>query len=430
MKIPSILSIFFCLFLISCESTIAFQDNVESTRISSIRSQEEAEFIAIQALRNFVNNPNTKGMSREISTTFAINSVKTKSSAKDTLMYAVNFADSAGFALVSADRNAPELLAMVYSGNYSGEKTDCPAFNAYIQDLTENLSKSRTIPDLASANEMIFFDYDTTIVEHSVEPIISWDWHQDAPFNTYCISNTGEVCSAGCGAVAVAHAISRYSYPTTIDLTFDGAPLESITLNWSICKYHDVVHGQCETCNKNALLMREIGELCNITYGGENSGVTTVHKMRDCLTLLGYQSQLHEGYNINSIINSLDSEKAVILKGGRLESDGSQVGHSWIVDGYKYYEQTVKCYSYTSNSPLKMYEGYETRKTWYLNFEYGWRNSSYDGYYIAYSKLSGNGHRFDKPTDVELITMFECANGYTNSVYMLTDICPDNSNSN
>lgn len=423
MKLPCILSIAICVFVSSCEQVVDVPKyEISSADISSIRSIEEAELIAKQALLDFTKRPQTKVSLRNVSTIVPINRLRTRTENEDTLFYVVNFVDSTGFALVAADRSMPELLVFVNNGNYSGEETDCPAFNAYIEELTGELSRNNNIQRSVPPTEMILFDFDTTKVETFVEPVISWNCHQSAPFNTYCLSDNNEISPAGCGAVAIAHAISRYSSPTTLDLTFNNAPVESITLDWSICKNHNFNHGTCNVCNTNALLMREIGERLDMHYTIDGSSSTLLDS-QNCLTSLGYQCQYHAGYDIYSIVNSLNSGKTVIIRGDRINSEGEEVGHSWNVDGYRYYEQTVKCYYTTSNRPLRMYDGYETKKSWYLYFEYGWQDNSYDGYYIAYSRLSGDGSRYYESIDTELVTMFECGRGYTKDVAMLTGIC-------
>ena len=79
----------------------------------------------------------------------------------------------------------------------------------------------------------------------------------------------------------------------------------------------------------------------------------------------------------------------------------------------------------TDGTPFKDYEGYKKEKSWYLYFDYGGRNSDYDGYYIAYSHLQGEGWYFYEPVDEPVITMFQCAKDYTNRVEMLTNVSPN-----
>ncbi|MBQ3186614.1 MAG: Spi family protease inhibitor [Alistipes sp.] len=69
-----------------------------------------------------------------------INPATRAGEADDTLYYVVNYADNAGFAIVSADENASDgarLIAVTESGSYTaGEKTENEGFNMYVDMLS------------------------------------------------------------------------------------------------------------------------------------------------------------------------------------------------------------------------------------------------------------------------------------------------------
>ena len=328
--------------------------------------------------------------------------------------------------LVAADFSKPALLAVVNSGNYSGEQTDCPAFNAYIDDLTAELSKSSVQQRSLIVPGFQRYETDTTTFTRQVAPHITCNWHQRDPFNRYCYTDSGQIALAGCGAVAIALAMSRYSYPAVVDLTFEGAPCNEITIDWDICKSHNRNHGECGVCDSNALLLREIGERCNMHYG-DTASTSVLDSAQVCLTSFGYKFQRHNSFDINPVISSLDQGETVIIRGDRIEQTTPlrYVGHRWNVDGYYYIEETINCYKVTDGSLIREYEGYKKEKLWYLYFNYGWRNSAYNGYYIAYSRQQGEGWYFYEPVDEPVITMFQCTKGYTNRVEMLTNVSPN-----
>lgn len=70
---------------------------------------------------------------------------------KDTVIYVINFKDEKGFVLVGADKDSPELIAIVENGNFDGGKTDNQGFNMYIEAVMCRLSN---IPDYGSNEEI------------------------------------------------------------------------------------------------------------------------------------------------------------------------------------------------------------------------------------------------------------------------------------
>lgn len=420
-----ILLVFSCLAMFACESMVDTPDPSFESK-SNLRSIDEVKLIALEALQKIPNKPSVKSTNTQIVDVCSIGLSKTKSISSDPLMYSVNFSDSSGFVLVAADSSKPALLAVVNSGNYSGEQTDCSAFNAYIDDLTAELSKSSVQQRSLIVPGFQSYETDTTTFTRQVAPHITCNWHQNDPFNRYCVSDSGVISPAGCGPVAIAHAMSRYSYPTVVDLTFEGAPYDGITIDWDICKGHNYNHGTCQVCEFNALLLREIGERCETCYSYDGSS-SPVSRIGDCLAQFGYSSQYHDGYEINSVINSLNQGQTIIMSGYRPDPDARSgySGHYWNVDGYIFNEETVTNYKVVSDSPLREYDGYKRTTSWYLYFEYGWRASTYDGYYIAYSRLQGEGWYFYEPVDEPVISMFQCPIGYTYWVEMYTNIHPN-----
>ncbi|MBQ5595860.1 MAG: Spi family protease inhibitor, partial [Rikenellaceae bacterium] len=123
----------------------------------------------------------------------------TRSAAADTLIYIINFDDSAGFALVPRSTSKPELLAITEKGNYDGEETDNEGFNIYmdrafewIVDSTHDGQPVDTtfnpgvggggIGDQVITEWKSTSEYDST----KVSPKISVSWGQDVPYNYMC----------------------------------------------------------------------------------------------------------------------------------------------------------------------------------------------------------------------------------------------------
>ena len=119
----------------------------------------------------------------------------------DTLYYVVNYADNAGFAIVSANEEAPDgarLIAVTESGSYTaGEQTENEGFNMYM-DMVAN---SRGIIDIPIIRDSLpNYDLGEEVIEDyysdwtTVGPYIQVKWGQgkynegydsDYPYNKY-----------------------------------------------------------------------------------------------------------------------------------------------------------------------------------------------------------------------------------------------------
>ena len=113
------------LFFVACErsSEMTSAPEVATPKItrSSKISISEAIEIAMEGL-SMLDDTKTRSQQRVVdpSNIEAYVRPSTRSGAADTLFYVVNFADSAGFAIIAADPAAsPQLLAVAESGSYS-----------------------------------------------------------------------------------------------------------------------------------------------------------------------------------------------------------------------------------------------------------------------------------------------------------------------
>ena len=109
---------------------------------------EEASEIAL----DFANKMEAKSNTRVIKKKSVANvealrasSVQTRSSINtmgiDTLFYIVNFADSSGFAIVSADKRTDPLYAIIDEGNYNIKELDKEDNAGFLQFLDRAISK-------------------------------------------------------------------------------------------------------------------------------------------------------------------------------------------------------------------------------------------------------------------------------------------------
>lgn len=148
---------------------------------------------------------------------------------QDTLLYVFNFADSAGFALVAADRRSGGLLAVTESGNFTpGERTGNPGFDLYMSGVENYLDDLLNTPplDLPSGEEPLLRREKSTHTE-SVGPLVTVAWGQHYPYNLYCFDPSGSSAPSGCVATAVAQILSAWSYPPDMHIFYPGPTCRS-----------------------------------------------------------------------------------------------------------------------------------------------------------------------------------------------------------
>lgn len=132
--------------LASCGENDALVDALEkdnATPQSEIRSIDEAYEIAAQSLTWF-DSADSRSSVRLLPSKNEVKVFKSKESrgeSSDTLMYVVNFQDEEGFAIIPANRNMPELLAVTESGSYDpASDSEVEPFNEYMKNAISVLS--------------------------------------------------------------------------------------------------------------------------------------------------------------------------------------------------------------------------------------------------------------------------------------------------
>lgn len=183
----------------------------------------------------------------------------------DTLAYLFNFSDSAGYAIISADKRIEaSILSYCEAGNLAG-KTDNPGLIGALMDLehyitasiiryenridsitNEILSKmiaGDSVPTrLAASQQDLLQDYEVTVALEpitpiysgvmteqatysgdwvtieQVEPLLPVEWHQWFPFNFFVKHRDRSTnAPAGCVAVATAQIMAYWQRPARID---------------------------------------------------------------------------------------------------------------------------------------------------------------------------------------------------------------------
>lgn len=304
----------------------------------------------------------------------------------DTLMYVFNFADSAGFALIAADRRADRLLAVVENGCYTpGEPTGNPGFDWYMKCTDEylnTLSMTGGGEDKELASEYIYkLEYEDDIEDAG--PLVTVKWNQYYPYNLYCSTNSkGEANVAGCVAIAIAQIVSYHAFPQSIRLTYANADTPTLNLNWPIINKHIKTYECNIDCTEHAAigyLCRQIGELVHMQYGSYNDGGSTATNkyVPNCFTSLGYTTGSIQTYDYAEVRNSLNQNQPLYVSG---QTNNSNTGHAWVIDGYKTITRTTKVWKSLPPSDRWILDEESLSVQKYIHCNWGWGGTQ-NGWY-------------------------------------------------
>ena len=351
MKHFYLLCVICVIYLSACNNendwnTITPTDNIGTLKK---RSLEEAKHIATKAI-DFIDSNISRSKTRTIdldnikfATSQNSRSSKTNS---DTLFYVFNYADNAGFAIVSALKGTSGLLAVTEEGFYdpnSKNYSENKGFTMFM-DMTEtylaviNESDGSVLPQNTPGFDIITQTetrYDSTIIARVI-PMIETRWGQTGCEATYTSNGI-----SGCANTTMAQIMSYYQYPTQINITYPGASISTQTLNWNEIKRHNVEH-TIINCTANEAshraigqLHRQLGHLTNSEYLSGATSTNTIDVVA-AFNQLGYSVTNFTYYAEDNVLEHISNGKPIFMKG----EDPNYGGHSWIVDGcLKYYIQ-------------------------------------------------------------------------------------------
>lgn len=331
------------------------------------------------------------------------NKVATKSSGDsidivmpDTLAYLFNFADSTGYTIIAADTRI-ENPVLCYTGsgtlNNNFDNNGLAIFLTGTEDYikrsiiaAEQLKDSLISHILAKIEEtgvkdttyidrnkvklkiaapttppyeeiITNYSYGPWVVNSRVGPLLSVEWGQRAPFNSYvpknCTDHSSGKAPVGCVAVSTSYILTYWFNRRIVDFTIDGYNINSNLLcryTWWPNRYTGAASNDIElstTTEGNtaryqiAHLMERIGNRLNMSYGCDGSSASDTRAtsyLRDLGFIGGYKTD----YNVNTIISSLNNSRPVMIGGYSTKNEVLGMswlyylsgGHSWVIDGY------------------------------------------------------------------------------------------------
>lgn len=399
-----------------------------------IRTESEAAKIAVMAtVRDCLHTRNSDF--KTVSSVVPITLGNTRS-ASDTVIYAVQFDNDEGFALISARRDVEPLLAIVDEGSIDSEKTRSNmAFNEALQRTAEYASKPSSwflslTDDDTPRPQLRPGYYDTILPRQREEPLVKVRWGQRWPEGIYCPNGIG-----GCGPVAAVQILSTMNMPKEISYFFPEMDISSETINWPLLKTHSescssadycINYKGCELSAEEhktlGRLVRQIGVQAEAEYlFGENIATsTTASKVVETIGTLSGKSVISQGNTAITLYNSLagiahGSRKRVAYVRGE---DNVAGGHAWVADGTWEIGLMVKYWNLGAvdgGALVGMVPTVIRDFARYLHFNWGW-NGNCNGYFLVNIFGPDNAYKYDSAGG-NYTEEYDFSNGFYYYVY-------------
>ncbi len=343
--------------LFSCQNDKLFDDaNVikkqQLTKFKKPTTADALNFINSNLLTNSYASRGVKSYQLEIDTTYTI-SYKNKPFLK-----LVCF-NPKGYALVSDINNVPNPPVLFYDQNKFDQNNLNPVLIEYIQEfLLSHSSEGRAPTDDEDENgdgawddgrdsstgdpkDSPYYHKETVLktwTKNFVKgPLLTSQWHQDAPFNNNCRTENGELAKAGCGAIAVGQIMNYHKINTNKNYDWN-------KINKPIIFKNEI-----------AEFISDIGKGVSMTYG-KKSSYSKIGNALIYFKYSGYPNSYETDYDYNLFKDYIDINRPVYLRADagreRYKIIGLKMpffwdykdGHAWVADGYKtiYKKERVK----------------------------------------------------------------------------------------
>lgn len=416
-----------CLMAVSCndglkEESLELPNQGDEARIE-IRSLDEAIELAEKAA-NSLDKPMSRSGARRADrqSIRVIGGAGSRSAAPDTLIYAINYEDNNGFALIAAPYISDPILAVVDEGEYE-EGTNNANYELFL-GLANNYVSTASMtgnggiynpPPLTPQPEYkIVVEYDT-LHNYGDFHRLQQQWGQTWPEGLLCPNGI-----SGCAPTAMAMIISHFMPEGSVAWTYPGADIKTQNVDWIKVRQHRTTkldiygHRECDVCWSNdeghktiSRLCRELGYRSESMYNDKSTG-TYSNKIKPTLQsfLPGYTITDMARLKFADVMKYLDYGLLFIgAQGDLVESNGKvtthYADHAWVAEGYKYLVVDKRTYSIETYAdrieynPKKELLSSEKNYTALLYFNFGWYGDK-NGYY------STNVFNTDNVYDIEV----------------------------
>ena len=331
--------------------------------IGRILTAAEIHSLALQLPTIYSTDPTTKSTSKRVQEIVPFGqtvwgtTVRTKSADADPTaeaikdIYIVNYEDSAGFAIVSADNRLPNVLAYSDKGTLSENEKLPQGVRMLLAGLPEYARERIEEVNAVIANADGIYDsmpdkdgyyrLNQRYMwgkrdEMTKGPLVNTKWGQGKPFNDYMPRDEtfGTLAPAGCVAVALGQIMVAHQWPLFVR---SNRFIEPYYIAWNrlaLNTAQEQIEQEPTTRTSIAALLEVIGRECGMRYGIIESSATNEGAL---------QALQNMGYKTDGSVQALDVDKAIaeIAAGRPVYVSGRTAdlaeGHAWMVCGYQYY---------------------------------------------------------------------------------------------
>ncbi len=385
---------------------------------SDLRTTAEILEIASNASELITPNGQEKGLSKgfgrviDYSTPIMpIGRNGSRAADNEALMYVVNYADDNGFSMISAHRNAPELLAVTQKGHYDpSKKTDIYGFNLWMEETLQMLECSelehqklletyagKTIKTVTDTLEYRF-------VPNRIN--VAWGQMSEESYEDACEGLDCPNGISGCANTAIAMAMAFLERPDYLTLTYKKDPAtqknKTLRFRWQEIKKYlakpnpqdnmwpiasedpklDAKYGPYNIRESITELFRQIGIDTKSDY--TNPKVTTTFHNDAFMAMHQYAltsaSGWEKGAGLECFNTLFNNTSCILLVSGK--DPAYDIAHIWVCDGLHNYQIRKRILESTDGG-----------KTWnttqttlekeYCLVNYNWgMHGKYDGYYL------------------------------------------------
>ena len=392
------------LLQVSCSQ----QDNVELVCEDSVSNYQKRrtldEIIDIATYAASIGE-NSRSTSRKIKDIRIVSSSVSRS-LNDTLIYAVNYENNEGFALISALNTVEPILAITDQGEYGSAKSlSNPGMKHYIS-AAENYIAS-------SADRDVICKLSSIPQINLIRPrLLNVEWGLKWPEGMFCPNG-----NPGCAIVAIAQVLSYFETPTELVLTYPEKDIDTLSLDWDELTGHRVswniactdttaINAHYSSCNANqdihyalGRLCRELGHRANATYGEDGGSSTYDFKSLALLdSFIGNNAVNPE--TIMPLEYYMERGYIAIIRGTH---EQGVTGHMWVADGY-FEEKGTVYYGIVYDEETGTYKRveFETLPVRYVHFNWGWGGDC-NGFFNCgvYDTQQGKWYDYDSDYDID-----------------------------
>lgn len=382
--------------LVSCSDDDVLSDDMlekdteltETVKPAS-RSIEDAIAIALDAAS--LNGTPSSRNNAIVDNVVSITSCTSRASA-DTLIYAVNYADNGGYALISANTSCDAVLAVTESGHFTSEdEIENPGMKLFMNYAKNYAIIGPDVPILPPGPEnpqMRDWVYDNINDSVPARVIAKYGYYSSKP-------------TIGCNAIAAAHALSLFERPDTIHLSKSNTIL---SLNWYAYKHLD--DPICMYENDNCYSFIE--ELAIRMNSGQYPGAAYIDDCRELLKKFLPNNVGNLRYGQPDTYALIKNDGVIVVAGFSQDSNGNLIvpGHTWVIDGYVFKKiidiEYIVTFDRTTGREISRTLSYDHSRvlSYLVHYNWGWKgvDNGYFDYNVVhpyygtyYDGATGNG---------------------------------------